>query len=127
MERKKFYNSGEYDKEKQAQEERERLLQEEVQLKQRQQAISALVQSLSTIITLTTTISGIVKTINDDSLTAEEKFKQILTVAVTTLPIIIPQIVSIAKQLPTIAIGLGVVDAGNKAVTKSAIKSGAAL
>lgn len=127
MERKKFYNSGEYDKEKQAQEERERLLQEEVQLKQRQQAISALVQSLSTIITLTTTISGIIKTINDDSLTAEEKFKQILTVTITTLPIIIPQIVSIAKQLPTIAIGLGVVDAGNKAVTKSAIKSGAAL
>lgn len=127
MERKKFYNSGEYDKEKQAQEERERLLQEEVQLKQRQQAISALVQSLSTVVTLVTTISGIVKTINDDSLTTEEKVKQILTVTITTLPIIIPQIVSIAKQLPTIAIGLGVVDAGNKAVTKSAIKSGAAL
>ena len=127
MERKKFYNSGEYNEEKQAQEQRERLLQEEVQLKQRQQAISVLVQSLGTVVTLVTTISGIVKTINDDSLTAEEKFKQILTVAVTTLPIIIPQIVSIAKQLPTMAIGLGLISKGNYDVAKSAGTAGAAL
>lgn len=122
-----FLESDEYQAVKQAQEEREAAINERERLAERQKAISATVQALGVVVTTITTISGIIKTINDDSLTAEEKIKQILTVAVTTLPIIIPQIVSIAKQLPTMAIGLGLISKGNYDVAKSAGTAGAAL
>lgn len=94
---------------------------------QRQKAISATVQALGVITTTLITISGIIKTINDDSLTTDEKVERILTTVVTTLPIIIPQIISIAGQLPTIAIGLGLISASNYKVAKSAGTAGAAL
>ena len=71
---------------------------------QRQKAISEVVRGTTAVISLLTAASGILKTINDETLSAEEKQKRVFTTLLTNLPLLIMNLSSIAKLLPNIAI-----------------------
>jgi hypothetical protein len=93
---------------------------DEVKKAQRQQALSATVQLLTTAVQIGTVFSGIIKTINNDSLSAGEKIQAIATTLLTSAPMIIGAIASISKTLPSLVIKLGLVSLAEKEVTISA-------
>lgn len=70
---------------------------------ERQKAISETVRGLTSVISLLTAANGIIKTINDETLSAEEKQKRIFSVILTNLPILLMNLSSITKLLPNIA------------------------
>ena len=94
---------------------------------ERQKAISATVQILSVAVTTLTTISGIVKTINDDTLDEGQKVERIVTTLLTTIPMLVPQFISLAKDLPKIAIGFKLITASEYETAKAAGTAGAAM
>lgn len=65
--------------------------------------ITELVQGLSTLTSLLTSVSGIVKTLNDEDLTAGEKAERIVTVLIANLPILLTNLGSLKSLLPNIA------------------------
>lgn len=65
--------------------------------------ITELVQGLSTLTSLLTSISGIVKTLNDEDLTAGEKIERITTVLLANLPMLIMNFNSLKSLIPNVA------------------------
>lgn len=88
---------------------------------ERQIAIQDMVKGLTTLITLGTTFSGIWKTINNEELTGWEKFEQISTTLLITLPMIISGFSSIGKILPGINAMIGATATGTKVLGSSAL------
>ena len=70
--------------------------------KARQQAIQGVVQGLTSVIYIMTSLSGIIETINDDTLTAEEKTKRVLTTLLAMLPMVIANFGNIMTLIPSL-------------------------
>jgi len=75
---------------------------EELAMQQRQQNLQILVKNLSSMVTFASTFVGIVKTLNDDSLSGWEKFSTIGTTLLFTLPQLITFFTTF-KQVITIS------------------------
>lgn len=88
---------------------------------ERQAAIQDMVKGLTTLVTLGTTLSGIWKTINNEELTGWEKFEQISSTLLFTLPMIISGFSSIGKILPGINAMIGATATGTKVLGSSAL------
>lgn len=88
---------------------------------ERQAAIQDIVKGLTTLVTLGTTLSGIWKTINNEELTGWEKFEQISSTLLFTLPMIISGFSSIGKILPGINAMIGATATGTKVLGSSAL------
>lgn len=88
---------------------------------QRQTAIQDMVKGLTTLITLGTTLSGIWKTLNNEELSGWEKFSQISSTLLFTLPMLITNFTSIAKILPGINAMVGATATGTKVLGSSAL------
>ena len=88
---------------------------------ERQAAIQDMVKGLTTLVTLGTTISGIWKTINNEELTGWEKFEQISSTLLFTLPMIISGFSSIGRILPGINAMIGATATGTKVLGSSAL------
>lgn len=88
---------------------------------ERQAAIQDMVKGLTTLVTLGTTLSGIWKTINNEELTGWEKFEQISSTLLFTLPMIISCFSSIGKILPGINAMIGATATGTKVLGSSAL------
>ena len=74
----------------------------EIDTDSRKGQITELVQGFSTLVSLLTTISGIVKTLNDEDLTAGEKAERIITTLVASLPIVIMNFSSLIGIIPNL-------------------------
>ena len=85
---------------------RERM-EERIAERQRQQAISNVVRGLTATVMTLQTIVGIVKTLGDNSLTAGEKASRVLSTLLISLPILLTNISSIAKTIPSLAVAIG--------------------
>lgn len=85
------------------QELREKNLQIMQKQAERQKQISQLVQGITALASLLTSLSGIVKTLNDDSLTAGEKAERVITVLISNIPILLTNLNALKGLLPTIA------------------------
>ena len=70
---------------------------------ERQARISQLVQGITALTSLLTSLGGIVKTWNDEDLTAGEKAERIVTVLIANLPILLTNLDSLKNLLPNIA------------------------
>ena len=70
---------------------------------ERQKQISQLVQGITALTSLLTSLGGIVKTWNDEDLTAGEKAERIVTVLIANLPILLTNLDSLKNLLPNIA------------------------
>jgi hypothetical protein len=70
----------------QEQRRREKIVRQIKEQAQRQSALSTAVKMASTVVTTLTTISGLIKTINDDTISEGEKVERIATTLVMTLP-----------------------------------------
>lgn len=73
--------------------------------KKRQQIIAEGVAGLTSLVSLTISLSGVIKTINDDSLSATEKFERILPVLLTAAPQLIIFFKYMSSIIPTLGIG----------------------
>lgn len=100
---------------------------EEIAVQKRKAAIQDMVKGLTTLVTLGTTVSGIWKTINNEELTGWEKFEQISSTLLITLPMIISGLSSIGTILPGIAISFGTITAAELEAAKAAGTFGATL
>ena len=103
---------------------REKNLQTMQQQAERQAKISQTIQGVTSLVSLVTSLTGIVQTLNSEDLTAGEKFSQVLTVAVGSLPLIVLNFKAIASLLPGILSVLKVVAGGGIA---TAIVAGVGL
>ena len=74
----------------------------EIDTNSRKGQITELVQGFSTLVSLLTTISGIVKTLNDEDLTAGEKAERIITTLVASLPMVIMNFSSLIGIIPNL-------------------------
>ena len=74
----------------------------EIDTNSRKGQITELVQGFSTLTSLLTTISGIVKTLNDEDLTAGEKAERIITTLVASLPMVIMNFSSLIGIIPNL-------------------------
>lgn len=75
-----------------------------VALAERQKIISEGVKGLTSLVSLTISLSGLIKTINDDSLSATEKFERILPVLLMAAPQLITTFKSIGSIIPMLGI-----------------------
>lgn len=82
---------------------REKNLQTMQEQVERQKQISQLVQGVTALASLLTSLSGIVKTLNDDSLSAGEKAERVITVLISNIPILLTNLNALKGLLPTIA------------------------
>jgi len=119
--------SGELQKIKERNAAQEEYLNQIEQQKTRQIAIQESVKLISSLVASITAISGIIKTINDDSLSLEDKISRIVPVAIGLLTTAIPMIISLPKTLGAISVGLGLVEKGTMANTLATGSWGAAL
>lgn len=87
----------------------------------RQAAIQDMVKGLTALITLGTTFSGIWKTINNEELTGWEKFEQISSTLLITLPMLIKNLSVFPKLLPSVATALGATALAENATGKEAL------
>ena len=104
-----FYESESYKQLQLEQQARDRLIQQAQQQAERQKAITASVEGVTSLVSLLTTVSGVFSTITDDSLSGWEKFTQITTTLLMTLPMIVSSFSSIKTLLPNLAVSFGVV------------------
>ena len=104
-----FYESESYKQLQLEQQARDRIIQQAQQQAERQKAITASVEGVTSLVSLLTTASGIFSTITDDSLSGWEKFTQITTTLLMTLPMIVSSFSSIKTLLPNLAVSFGVV------------------
>lgn len=72
---------------------------------ERQNAISSAIQGITAIISLTTQLTGIVKTLNDDSLSGWEKFERVGSTLLMTLPMLITNFTAIKTVIPSLITG----------------------
>ena len=77
---------------------------EKIAQKERQQTISLGVQGLTSLVSLGITLSGVIKTLNDDSLSATEKFERVLPTILMTIPSLITSLKSIGSIIPMLGI-----------------------
>lgn len=120
---KTFYESEGYKNLQLEQQARDRLIQQAQQQAEKQKAITASVEGITTLISLLTTASGIFSTIADEDLTVWEKFGQITTTLLMTLPLLITNFNSLKTLLPNIAISLGATTLAEDATAASALKA----
>lgn len=78
-----------------------------IEIKIQQQAISNVVRGVTAFAMTLQTVSGIVKTLGDDSLTAGEKISRVLSTLLISLPILLTNISSIVKMMPSLAVAIG--------------------
>lgn len=97
-----FYESESYQNLLREQEARDRIIQQAQQQAERQQAISNVVQNISSLVGLLTTATGIISTLNDDSLSGWEKFTQISTTLIMSLPLILTSLQNIGTFIPSL-------------------------
>ena len=97
-----FYESENYQNLLREQEARDRIIQQAEQQAERQQAISNVVQNISSLVGLLTTATGIISTLNDDSLSGWEKFTQISTTLIMSLPLILTSLQNIGTFIPSL-------------------------
>jgi hypothetical protein len=76
----------------------------ELQKRNREQQIQQGIKGLTSLVALTISLSGVIKTIDDDSLSATEKFERILPVLLTTAPQLITFFKSVGSILPMLVI-----------------------
>ena len=93
---------------KNEQAERERIIQQTIEQAERQNTIAELVKGITALFSLLTAVSGIIETINDDTLSAEEKTKRIFTVALANLPILLMNLEALSKLLPSLISGTNI-------------------
>lgn len=117
---KNFYESEGYKNLQLEQQARDRIIQQAQQQAERQKAITASVEGVTSLVSLLTTASGIFSTITDDSLSGWEKFTQITTTLLMTLPMIISSFSSIRALLPNLAASFGVVASAEVSVGTAA-------
>ena len=70
---------------------------------ERQKQISQLVQGITALTSLLTSLGGVIKTLNDDSLTAGEKAERVITVLISNIPILLMNLNALKGLLPAIA------------------------
>ena len=97
-----FYESEGYNQLILEQQARDNIIEQAEQQALRQQAITIAVQGVSSLIGLLTTASGIVSTIEDKNLDGWEKFNQVLTTILMSLPMIIIGFQSISTLIPSL-------------------------
>lgn len=85
---------------------REVLLQQQIQEREQAQLMSNMTQGISTLTIGLTTISGIIKTINNESMSTEDKVEIIFSSLLTTLPMLISNFSSLRSIIPGAAVGL---------------------
>jgi hypothetical protein len=78
---------------------------------ERQARISQIVQGMTSLVSLLTSVSGILKTLNDEDLTAGEKAERIISVLITSLPILITNFSAIKTLLPNLLVQFGLLSA----------------
>ena len=115
-----FYESENYKQLQLEQQARDRIIQQAQQQAERQKAITASVEGVTSLVSLLTTASGIFSIITDDSLSGWEKFTQITTTLLMTLPMIISSFSSIRALLPNLAASFGVVASAEVSVGTAA-------
>lgn len=104
---KNFYESEGYKQLQLEQEARDRIIKQAKQQAERQKAIANVVQSVSALVGLLTTAVGIVSTLNDDSLTGWEKFAQITTTLIMSIPLMITAFQTLGSLMPSLAVAMG--------------------
>ena len=118
-----FYESESYKQLQLEQQARDRIILQAQQQAEKQKAITASVEGITTLISLLTTASGIFSTVADEDLTVWEKFGQITTTLLMTLPLLITNFNSLKTLLPSIAISLGATTLAEDATAASALKA----
>lgn len=104
---KNFYESEGYKQLQLEQEARDRIIKQAEQQANKQKAIANVVQSVSALVGLLTTAVGIVSTLNDDSLTGWEKFAQITTTLIMSIPLMITAFQTLGSLMPSLAVAMG--------------------
>lgn len=105
---------GELDTQRIKAQQSEGALQSGINLQERNIAIQETVKGMTSLISLTTSFVGIVKTLNDDSLSGWEKFERVGSTLLITLPMLITNFSAITRLMPNLAVSIGAVATGAK-------------
>ena len=98
----------------QEQQARQRIIDKQTEQAERQRRISQAVSGLMTVVSLMTTLNGVIRTLNNEDLTAGEKAEAIITTLLMTMPMLIMNFKNIFKIGPGLASGLYSVAAAMK-------------
>lgn len=101
-----FYESEEYRLLEAQQDANQRLIDQTVEQAQAQAQLQAAMQGITAIITLMTSLVGIFETLSNEELSVEEKVKQILTVALAMLPVVIQNFSAFSQIIPGVTRGI---------------------
>lgn len=123
IQQRNYYESESYQNLLREQNARDRIIQQAEEQAKREAAIANAIQGVSALVGLLTTAVGIISTLNDDSLSGWEKFTQIGTTLLMSLPLLITSLNSLNSLLPSIAISLGATKIGLDASAASALKA----
>ena len=94
---------------------------------ERQARISQIVQGMTSLLSLLTSLNGIIQTLGNDDLSIEEKTKQIVSVLMASLPIIIMNFSALSSLIPNLVIQFGLLTAEEVAAATAAGTLGTAI
>lgn len=118
--------NGTLERLRQEQQARQRLIDQTTEQARRQQLLSQAVSGLMTVVSLITTLNGIIRTLNNEDLTAGEKAEAIITTLLMTMPMLIMNFKNILKIGPGLATSLSTMALGLAGVTGAEIGATAA-
>ena len=122
-----FYESEGYNQLILEQQARDNIIKQAEQQALRQQAITIAVQGVSSLVGLLTTASGLISTFGDESLDGWEKFTQILTTILMSLPMIITGFQSVKTLIPSLITSFTGLTTAEFIATQGATSLGAAI
>lgn len=101
-----FLESEEYRLLEAQQDANQRLIDQTVEQAQAQAQLQAAMQGITAVITLMTSLVGIFETLSNEELSVGEKVKQILTVALAMLPVVIQNFSAFSQIIPGVTRGI---------------------
>lgn len=101
-----FLESDEYKNLLSQQEARKKLIAQAKEQAETEKQIQGAIQGITTIITLSSSLIGIIRTLNNEELSFEEKMQQVFTVTLSMLPVVIQNYSSFSQIIPGLTKGM---------------------